>query len=264
MGSVGTTVSAAEADTASTDIIMLSEDSGNDSEDAEKPEEELDSAKETTIESTEASSDLTAADSEHTDNAAPSAEADPVPDEVPEETEAASQEEAETQPAIEAETHEKENVTESAAAAEEPVPEDTQDPVTPEEDLSFTVQGLELSTQDLKADEKTAPTITITTVVEAVNIENIANRVADALTWESSDSTVAVVKAVTGAVVSEGEEEPANEPSPAEETTPGQDSPATAPAEPVQCVVALTVKVSARKEGTAALTFSIGEQTAGR
>ena len=50
MGSVGTTVSAAEADTASTDIIMLSEDSGNDSEDAEKPEEELDSAKETTIE----------------------------------------------------------------------------------------------------------------------------------------------------------------------------------------------------------------------
>lgn len=262
MGSVGTTVSAAEADTASTDIIMLSEDSGNDSEDAEKPEEELDSAKETTIESTEASSDLTAADSEHTDNAAPSAEADPVPDEVPEETEAASQEEAETQPAIEAETHEKENVTESAAAVEKPAPEDTQDPVTPEEDLSFTVQGLELSTQDLKADEKTAPTITITTVVEAVNIENIANRVADALTWESSDSTVAVVKAVTGAVVSEGEEEPANEPSPAEETTPGQDSPATAPAEPVQCVVALTVTVSARKEGTAALTFSIGEQTA--
>ncbi len=101
MGSVGMTVSAAEADTASTDTIMLSEDSGNEPEDAEKPEEELDSAKERTIESAEASSDLTAEDSEHTDDAAPPAEADPVP----EETEAASQEEAEIQPAIEEETH---------------------------------------------------------------------------------------------------------------------------------------------------------------
>lgn len=123
------------------------------------------------------------------------------------------------------------------------------------------MQGLELSTQDLKADEKTAPTITISTVVEAANIENIAERVADALRWESSDSKVAVIKGVTSAIITGGiVGMPADGADSVEETVSGQDSIAVEAAEPHECIVELNVEISALKEGEAVLTFAIGEQ----
>ena len=257
MGSVGTTVSAAEADTASTEIIMLTEDEESGREDSRALEVMQEREQDPPAASSEAETALT--DEGGEENAV---NTDPAAGEEADgkQAEALTEETAPEgpDPQTEEETAEEEKVTDTAAAdallsaeGETPLPQE-------EEDLTFTVTGLELSTTDLKVDEKTAPQITGTAVVEAVNTENIAERVAGAFTWESSDESVAVITGVSAAVVSgDNGDEPAEgqDGSAADETT----APETTG--PVQCEVALTVTVSALKEGTADLSVSVGGKT---
>lgn len=257
MGSVGTTVSAAEADTASTEIIMLTEDEESGREDSRAREVMQEREQDPPAASSEAETALTDEGGEensvNTDPAAGEETDGKQPEALTEETAPEGPD-----PQTEEETADEEKVTDTAAAdallsaeGETPLPQE-------EEDLTFTVTGLELSTTDLKVDEKTAPQITGTAVVEAVNTENIAERVAGAFTWESSDESVAVITGVSAAVVSgDNGDEPAEgqDGSAADETT----APETTG--PVQCEVAFTVTVSALKEGTADLSVSVGGKT---
>ena len=114
---------------------------------------------------------------------------------------------------------------------------------------------MELDNADLKVDEKTTPKITAAVTVKTANTENIAERVADAFSWESNDDTVAVIAGVSAAVVPESgtdETESGENGSEAGESSSGETT------GPVQCTVALTVKISALKEGAAVLSVSVG------
>ena len=257
MGSVGTTVSAAEADTASTEIIMLSEDEESSREDSPAP----DTAQESEQEQPAAVSGAEAVQAvDDSSEGAVNIGTDAAPEkdeELSEEvTDVTAQDNTDLQPEAEEETEDNEIVTDSAAAGDADTPDDPQDPSgSEEEDLTFTVTGLELDNADLKVDEKTTPEITAAVTVKTANTENIAERVADAFSWESSDDTVAVIAGVSAAVVPESgtdETESGENGSEAGESSSGETT------GPVQCTVALTVKISALKEGAAVLSVSVG------
>ena len=259
MGSVGTTVSAAEADTASTEIIMLSEDEESGREDSRALEVLQETEQDPPAAASDAEAALTDDDSEentvNTDPAAGEETDGEQPDLLTEGAEPQT-EAAELQK--EEETADEETATDTAAG-EGLLPDEGDTPLPQEEeDPAFTVTGLELSTTELRVDEKTTSEITITAAVETANAENIAERVAGTFTWESSDNTVAVITGEPAAVVvAAGGDEPVE----------GQDRSNADPvdagetAEPVQCTVALTMTISALKEGTADLSVSVGRKT---
>ena len=256
MGSVGTTVSAAEADTASTEIIMLSEDEESSRENSPAPDTAVEPENEKPAASSDNETEQNVDDKgENTDTADPAASQETDGEQPEALTENAASEG--TDPQTEEETADEETITDSAAG-DALLPDDGQTPLPQdEEDLAFTVTGLELNNTDLQVDEKTTQEIAATVTVETAHTENIAERVAGAFSWESSDDTIAVIAGdPTAVVVVTGGDEPAE----------GQDIGDADPADtgdtagPVQCAVALTMTVSALKEGTAELTVCVGDK----
>lgn len=163
MGSVGTTVSAAEADTASTEIIMLSEDEESGREDSRALEVLQETGQDPPAAASEAEAALTDDDSEentvNTDPAAGEETDGEQPDLLTEGAEPQT-EAAELQK--EEETADEETATDTAAG-EGLLPDEGDTPLPQEEeDPAFTVTGLELSTTELRVDEKTTSEITVT------------------------------------------------------------------------------------------------------
>ena len=262
IGSVGTTVSAAEADTASTDIIMLTEDGESSRE--ESPA--INTAQESLVPATDLETGPSADDSSgNAVNTDPSANEEVKGELLEEQGESTAPEDTELQTEItvpegektqmEEETAENEVVTEPVAAGNTLVPEEgAQDPPPEDEtDSTFTVTGLELSRTELELDEKTTVSITANIAVETTDIENIADQVAKVITCVSSDDTIAVIKAGSAVVVSS---EDTGEPDAGQDGCEADLADVGEPAGPIPCIVELTMKVSARKEGTAVLYVS--------
>ena len=282
IGSVGTTVSAAEADAASTDLIMLEEDEENgedkprlqeageraaeeESEDVSakipeagsEQEAESSSEKEADIEKTEKAEGTTPV--ERTEEASLEGTEDPSlenPEELSgekaqnpaaEDAEGAAEDETQPEPAEEAE---KDAYT-ALAVSETLSDDEAAAQQEGEESGIYRVTGLELDQTSITADEKTTAKLTVTVRVKAANIENITDRASASLSYGSSNEKIAKVTAVSPAVIErDSTEAPVSE----QEQSAAEGTPTEASAAPVQYIIRQTVTVSALKEGTADLT----------